>query len=186
MPRQIRKIFGKFPPECETTKIPLMNSGSIFLGGEPKFSMEKSGAKNQISETQGPRKLERFNFDSDILFLTCFVRAFPTKPRFKTTTQVFAIKNGDVNPLPPSSHRKNNRSPRLQHAQDRKVGDKVLIFSSRDTEVIRASPTQRRRQRPASTHMSYHGKIGVMVRKSCDNQLRYICIYYICDTHKLK
>ena len=114
---KLGKFFGEFPPECETTKTTTHELRVNFLGGwrgevgtkdlkvclyfrvnswtswhkdsgDPKFSMEKSGAKNQISETQGPRKLERFNFDSYILFLSCFVRAFPTKPRFKTLPQV--------------------------------------------------------------------------------------------------
>lgn len=196
--KKLGNFSGNFPLNVKQQKIRLMNSGSIFWGRREAPRIWKSvftsgwilgplDTKIQVIRNSQWRKMvQKIRFqklgvlenwkDSTsiqiiILFLTCFVRAFPSKPRLKTPLQVFAIKNGDVNPLPPSlPTKKNNRSPRLQHAQDREVGDKVLIFSRRDTEVIRACV----RQRPASTHMFYHGKIEVMVRKSCDNQLRYI------------
>ena len=116
------------------------------------------------------RKLEGFNFDANIF--ADFFRCLKETGQEKKTVPVPAVKKKrsqfSLPSLPPSlPPKKIIRSPRLQDAQDSEVGDKVLIFSSRDTEVIRASSS---RQHPRSRSP---GKMPVMVRKSCDNQLRY-------------
>ena len=197
------KIFGEFPPECERTKIRLMNSGSIFFwGGEGGTkdlkvclyfrvnswtSWHKDSGDPENSQWRKVVQKIRFqklgvlenwkdstSIQIIILFLTCFVRAFPTKPRFKTPPRFFATKNGDVNPLPSLPTKKTTGPPDFNTPKTAKLVTKY--WSSPVGTLKLYGPA---RQRPASTHMFYHGKIEVMVRKSCDNQLRYICIIYV-------